>query len=199
VITLQWLSISGGAYLIGSVPFGIIFTRWIKGIDPRQHGSKNIGFSNVLRIAGWLPGLLTLAGDMGKGFLSVVIAKMFVTEDELVMLISGVAAILGHNHSIFLRFRGGKGVATGFGVLLGLNLWMGISLLLLWIAIVALWRITALGAIACYGLLPAVAWWFEGKASYLIFAFIISFLILARHRENIVRLWEGMEHTLGKP
>lgn len=199
MITLQWISITGGAYLIGSIPFGVLFTRWIRGMDPRQHGSKNIGFSNVLRIAGWLPGLLTLAGDMGKGFLSVVVARTFVAEDELLMLFSGVAVILGHNHPVFLKFRGGKGVATGFGVLLGINLSMGISLLVLWIIIVGLLRISVLGAIACYGLLPGVVWWFGGKTSYLIFAFVISFMILSRHKENMVRLWKGVEHPLGKP
>jgi acyl phosphate:glycerol-3-phosphate acyltransferase len=199
VITLQWASITGGAYLIGSIPFGIIFTRWINGIDPREHGSKNIGFSNVLRIAGWLPGLLTLVGDIGKGFLAVVIARTFVAEDELLMLFSGVAVVLGHNHPVFLQFRGGKGVATGFGVLLGINLLMGISLLLLWIIIVGLLRISALGAIACFSLLPAFAWWFEGTISYLVFSFIISFMILTRHRENIARLWKGVEPKLGKP
>ena len=197
--TFQWMMITAGAYLLGSIPFGLIFTRWISGIDPRQHGSKNIGFSNVLRIAGWLPGILTLTGDMGKGVLSVIVAGILSTGDELALLIAGLAAVLGHNHSIFLKFKGGKGVATGFGVLLGLNPWMGISLLILWVLVVSIWRISALGAITCFGLLPIVTWWFEQKASYLIFSFAISFIILGRHRENIVRLCKGMEPKLGGP
>lgn len=193
---LELILVAGGAYLLGSIPFGVLFCRWLRGLDPLEHGSKNIGFTNVLRIAGWFPGLLTLTGDMGKGFLSVTMARQL-NGEEMVMLIAGLAVVLGHNHSLFLRCRGGKGVATGFGALLGLNPLIGFVLLTLWAAVVGIWRISSLGAIICFALLPGVIWWFEQKAAYLIFAFILSMMILLRHRSNMVRLWQGVEQKLG--
>lgn len=193
---LETILIVAGAYLLGSVPFGVIFTRGLSGIDPREHGSRNIGFTNVLRVAGWGPGLLTLIGDMGKGYLSVAVAQKAIG-DERVMMMAGLASVLGHNYPLFLKLKGGKGVATGFGVLLGLVPMIGIITLILWGSVVGVWRFSSLGAIVCFALLPIIVHLFQREVSYVIFAVVLSLMILIRHRSNIVRLRQGVEPKIG--
>ncbi len=193
---LEMILLAAGAYLLGSVPFGVIFSRWLEGIDPQEHGSRNIGFTNVLRVAGWGPGLLTLIGDMGKGYLSVAVAQKAIG-DERVMMMAGLASVLGHNYPLFLKLKGGKGVATGFGVLLGLMPMIGIITLILWGSVVGVWRFSSLGAIVCFILLPIIVLLFQREISYVIFAVVLSLMILIRHRSNIVRLRQGVEPKIG--
>ena len=193
---LEMILLAAGAYLLGSVPFGVMITRLLKGIDPREHGSRNIGFTNVLRVAGWGPGLLTLIGDMGKGYLSVAVAQKAIG-DERVMMMAGLASVLGHNYPLFLKLKGGKGVATGFGVLLGLMPLIGMITLILWGSVVGVWRFSSLGAIVCFILLPIIVLLFQREISYVIFAVVLSLLILIRHRSNIVRLRQGVEPKIG--
>ena len=193
-MTPEAILMIGGAYLLGSIPFGLLFCQWLSDLDPRQHGSKNIGFTNVLRVAGWLPGLLTLAGDMGKGLLCVIIASKLTSEN--IILLSGLWVVLGHNYPLFLKLKGGKGVATGFGVILGINPLAGVILLILWAATVSIFRISSAGAITAFLLLPAVTWWLKPEKPYLGFAFILSIMVLVRHRSNIARLWHGQEPRL---
>ena len=184
------------AYLLGAVPFGILFSKWIGGIDPREHGSRNIGFTNVLRTAGWVPGLLTLAGDMGKGVLSVAVARQLSVADW-VPLVSGVASVLGHNYSVFLKFKGGKGVATGLGSVLGLDPRIGGCLILVWVAIAGIFRYSSLAALCAFLLLPVIVFWIRNQIDYLVFSFALSAMIVVRHRGNLVRLWKGIEPRLG--
>jgi len=193
---LEMILLAAGAYLLGSVPFGVMITRLLKGIDPREHGSRNIGFTNVLRVAGWGPGLLTLIGDMGKGYLSVAVAQKAIG-DERVMMMAGLASVLGHNYPLFLKLKGGKGVATGFGVLLGLMPLIGMITLILWGSVVGVWRFSSLGAIVCFILLPIIVLLFQREISYVIFAVVLSLMILIRHRSNIVRLRQGVEPKIG--
>ena len=193
---LEMILLAAGAYLLGSVPFGVMITRLLKGIDPREHGSRNIGFTNVLRVAGWGPGLLTLIGDMGKGYLSVAVAQKAIG-DERVMMMAGLASVLGHNYPLFLKLKGGKGVATGFGVLLGLMPLIGMITLILWGSVVGVWRFSSLGAIVCFILLPIIVLLFQREISYVVFAVVLSLLILIRHRSNIVRLRQGVEPKIG--
>jgi glycerol-3-phosphate acyltransferase PlsY len=193
---IEAVLVIGGAYLLGSIPFGVIFSRWLKGIDPREQGSRNIGFTNVLRTAGRLPGGLTLIGDMGKGTISVVLVRILFP-DERLMLIAGLASVLGHNHSLFLKLKGGKGVATGMGVLLGLDPRLGLMTIAVWVAVVLIWRFSSLGAIVSFGVLPAVAWLFHPNLRYLLFSIVISLMVLVRHRSNMVRLWQGVESKIG--
>ena len=184
------------AYGVGSIPFGILFSKLIRGIDPREHGSRNIGFSNVLRSAGWFPGILTLIGDMGKGFLIVLVAReLFKSED--IMLWAGVTAVLGHNFSLFLRLKGGKGVATGFGVLLGSDPRIGLILIAIWGLVMAVLRYSSLGAIISYLMLPFVVWWYDLRFEYWVFSVSLALIILLGHRSNISRLWRGVEPKLG--
>lgn len=171
-------------------------TRTFSGIDSREHGSRNIGFTNVLRVAGWGPGLLTLVGDMGKGYLSVAMAQKAIG-DERVMMMAGLASVLGHNYPLFLKLKGGKGVATGLGVLLGLVPMIGTITLILWGSVVGVWRFSSLGAIVCFILLPIIVYLVQREASYVIFAVVLSLMILIRHRSNMMRLWHGVETKIG--
>ena len=193
----EWAISLLGAYLVGSIPFGVLFSRWLSGLDPREHGSRNIGFSNVLRVSGWRSGILTLVGDFGKGFFPVVISRA-IWGDSPIVLGTGLAAFLGHTHSLYLMFRGGKGVATGFGVLVGLYPLIGSVLLMVWGVLVGLSRISSVGAIACFSLLPFIIWWFVGQTLDLIVASLLSSIVLIRHRTNIIRLWNGVEPKLGR-
>ena len=194
---MEWAISLLAAYLVGSIPFGVVFSRGMSGLDPREHGSRNIGFSNVLRISGWRSGVLTLVGDVGKGFLPVVLSRA-ILGDSPIVLWTGLAAFLGHTHSIFLRLRGGKGVATGFGVLVGLYPLIGSILVMVWGILVGLSRISSVGAIICFALLPFIIWWFIGQPFDLVVASVLSFIVLIRHRSNIIRLWNGVEPRLGR-
>jgi glycerol-3-phosphate acyltransferase PlsY len=184
------------AYLAGAVPFGILFSRWLRGIDPREHGSRNIGFTNVLRTAGRVPGILTLVGDMGKGALAVMVARQ-VAGEGWVPVLSGAAAVLGHNYPVTLGFRGGKGVATGFGAVLGLDPAIGGCVLAVWLAVAALFRYSSLAALCAFVLLPVIVFFLRNQIDYLVFSFGLSAMILIRHRANILRLWKGTEPKLG--
>lgn len=184
-----------GAYLLGSVPFGLIFARSLSGIDPRFEGSGNIGFTNVLRSAGWAAGLLTLIGDMGKGAAAVYLARTL-SGDAPVLFASGVGAVVGHNFPVWLRFKGGKGVATGLGVLLAADPWIGLGAVAVWAGVVSATRISSLGAIVSFLLLP-VAWWLKEGTEFLWFAVCLCGLILVRHRSNILRLRQGVEPRMG--
>ena len=184
------------AYGVGSIPFGILFSKLIRGIDPREHGSRNIGFSNVLRSAGWFPGILTLIGDMGKGFLIVLVARELFKSEDL-MLWAGVTVVLGHNFSLFLRLKGGKGVATGFGALLGSDPRIGLILIAIWGLVVAVFRYSSLGAIISYLMLPFVVWWYDLRFEYLVFSVSLGFIIILGHHSNISRLRRGVEPKLG--
>ena len=180
------------AYVAGSIPFGVLISRWMAGVDPRKAGSGNIGFTNVLRVAGRGAGLLTLMGDMGKGYLVVELQRSISTE-ELWIWLAGVCVVLGHNYSVFLQWKGGKGVATGLGALYGINPFLGWAVGILWAASVLLWRYSSLGAIISFGLLPILVLLLSPGMVPFIFSLIFTGLILVKHRSNIQRLRAGSE------
>jgi len=184
-------------YLLGAIPVGIFAGRALGGIDPREAGSRNIGFTNVLRVAGKAAGVVTLIGDMGKGALAVLIARhlLGVTGSDW-ELAAGGAAILGHMFPVFLRFKGGKGVATAF-VLLAADWTVGGSLLVVWLMSAAIWRISSLAALLAFGSLPPWVWLFHPTAPMAIFAIGTTVLIVYGHRDNISRLLAGTETTIG--
>jgi acyl phosphate:glycerol-3-phosphate acyltransferase len=185
-------------YFLGSIPVGVLAARWIAGVDPRKVGSRNIGFTNVLRVAGNSAGVLTLLGDMGKGVAAVLAARLFLgagAEDWIVA--AGGLAILGHVYSIFLRFAGGKGVATAFGVVVGLDPILGGSLIVIWLISLALWKTSSLAAIIAFGTLPVLTWIRHPEPVMVSFAMGVSALIYYRHAENIRRLMRGAEPKFG--
>jgi glycerol-3-phosphate acyltransferase PlsY len=186
--------LSAAAFLIGSIPTGQLIAV-SKGIDLRMTGSGNIGATNVLRTTGKLPALLTLFGDALKGALAVWLARFFDAGVRLEGVI-GLLAILGHNFSIFLNFRGGKGVATSLGVLGVFAPVAALVTVLVWLATVLVTRYSSLGAIVSFSLLPLSIVVLDAKEKLPI-AVIISIIVLLRHKDNIRRLMQGTESKVG--
>lgn len=179
------------SYLIGSFPTGPLLAR-LKGKDLRKAGSGNIGATNVYRVLGRGMAAVTLMGDTGKGLLPVLLAKSL-DLDTLWISAVGLSAFLGHLYPVYLRFSGGKGVATAWGVFLGLDLRVALITLALWIIVFAITRISSLSAL-CGTLALAVATWFLTDDRYFItLALLISLFMYYRHRGNIKRLIEGRE------
>ena len=184
-------------YLLGAVPFGVVISKAMGLPDPRTVGSKNVGFTNVLRVSGKTAGILTLIGDMGKGWV-MGFAAMQVLQDEWAILTVALAPFLGHLFSPFLGFKGGKGVATALGSVLGVAPLIGLLLLLAWIGAVALWRYSSGGALTAFGLFPILAVLVRPTAPFILFSVVVSGLVLLKHKGNIERLWKGTESKMGQ-
>ena len=184
-------------YVLGGIPFGIVVSKALGLPDPRTVGSKNIGFTNVLRVSGKKAGILTLLSDFGKGWVCAWVAMHWLTVESYIMVVA-FAPILGHMFSPFLGFKGGKGVATAVGVVLGLSPSIGLLLLLIWLGAVAIWRYSSGGALAAFGCFPIVTIVNEQRQEFFIFSLVISALIWIKHKDNIVRLWRGTESKMGK-
>jgi acyl phosphate:glycerol-3-phosphate acyltransferase len=184
-------------YLLGAIPFGIVVSKAIGLPDPRTVGSKNVGFTNVLRVSGKTAGILTLLGDMGKGWMLSWAAMQWLTVEWFIMVVA-LSPILGHLFSPFLGFKGGKGVATALGAVLGLSPSIGLLLLLIWLGAVAIWRYSSGGALAAFACLPVVAIVNEQRQEFLVFSLLVSGLIWTKHKDNIVRLWKGTESKIGQ-
>lgn len=185
------------AFVLGSIPFGII-TAKVKGVDLKKVGSGNIGATNVLRSLGKWPAVITLLGDILKGTLAVAIGKYSGVEPLYEGLI-GIAAISGHSFSIFLGFKGGKGVATSLGVLLMYTPHVALITLVVWIGVVLFTKYSSLGAIVSFALLPLniILFDFQDKTKFFI-SILISLFIIIRHKDNIRRLMKGTERKIGQ-
>lgn len=185
------------AFVLGSIPFGII-TAKVKGIDLKKVGSGNIGATNVLRSLGRWPAVITLLGDILKGTLAVAIGKYSGVEPLYEGLI-GIAAISGHSFSIFLGFKGGKGVATSLGVLLMYTPHVALVTLIVWIGVVLFTKYSSLGAIVSFALLPLNIMLFDFQdKTKIIISILISLFIIIRHKDNIRRLMKGTERKIGQ-
>ena len=184
-------------YLIGSIPFGVVVSHLLGVTDPRTAGSKNVGFTNVLRVSGRNAGILTLIGDIGKGWFAGWVGTL-IFHHESAMLLVALASIVGHLHSVFLGFKGGKGVATALGAVLGVAPWVGLTLMGIWVGAVWLWKYSSGGALVAFGLFPLVAVMFHRSWLFVGFACVVSLLIWGRHKENLIRLWSGTESRIGQ-
>jgi glycerol-3-phosphate acyltransferase PlsY len=186
------------SYLIGAIPFGILFTNLFSRVDVRTVGSGNIGATNVLRAAGKKAAVLTLLADALKGYLPVLIAQALFQEATITALV-GAASILGHNFPIYLKFKGGKGVATGYGVILAIAPWIGLLCLLAWLVAALIWRYSSLAALISFACYPIATFITATSASrpYQLLSLCIFGLIYYRHRENIRRLVAGIEPKIG--
>jgi glycerol-3-phosphate acyltransferase PlsY len=184
------------AYLLGSVSFAIVVSRVLALPDPRSYGSKNPGATNVLRSGSKLAAVLTLLGDAGKGWLAVWVAAAVsggATVDGLAAPLAGLAVFVGHLYPVFHRFRGGKGVATAGGVLLGFDPWLGLATVATWVVFVLFFRISSLAALAAALFASFYAWWLFGLRPLLAAVLAIALLLVWRHRGNIGRLAAGTE------
>ena len=191
------------AYLLGSIPFGLLIVKMGRGKDIRESGSGNIGAANVARNAGYGAGILTLLLDAGKGYAAVWIAMRWSHGELRWMVAAAVAAVVGHIFPVWLGFHGGKGVATTLGVFLPIS-WQAIAAAaVLWLVLVIFWRYSSLGSIVAAAALPGFLYllYAPGHAPpdfMTLSALFISLLVLAKHRANIVRLIAGEESRLGK-
>jgi glycerol-3-phosphate acyltransferase PlsY len=185
------------AYLLGSVPFGVLIARARGGVDLRRVGSGNIGATNVLRAVGKGAAALTLLGDIGKGAAAVGLGRWFSVSPTVLAMIA-LAAVIGHLLPVFAGFRGGKGVATTLGVVLATMPAVGSLLLLIWLTVAAVWRYSSLAALVASAVLPVLAWSLDGRPPMVVLGAALFLFVLVRHRENIVRLWQGTEGKVGQ-
>ena len=184
-------------YVSGSIPFGLLIAKASKGVDVRGIGSGNIGATNVLRAAGKGAAALTLALDMLKGWAPVALGRVVGASDALVAGVA-LAAFLGHLYPIFLRFRGGKGVATFLGVLLALLPTVAFMAVGVWLLVAAVFRYSSLADLVAAAASPLLVWLLDGRRDFVALAVVLSGFILIRHRENMRRLLAGEERRIGR-
>lgn len=180
------------AYLIGSIPTGLLLSKAF-GVDIRTIGSGNIGATNVYRTLGRKVGAMTLLGDCLKGLLPVLAARHLGLTEPWVATV-GLAAFLGHVYTIFLGFKGGKGVATALGVFLGLSLFSVLLALALFIGVLLKWRYVSLGSIVAAAAIPVIVAVFDRRLLLIAVTAVISCIVILKHRENIRRLLDGTEN-----
>jgi glycerol-3-phosphate acyltransferase PlsY len=188
------------AYLLGSIPSGLLVARALGGPDPRRQGSGNLGAANVCRGLGRKAGALTLLGDVAKGALPVALARLTLTslgawQDTGVALVAA-AAVAGHVLPLYLGFKGGKAVATTFGVVAVLVPWAALNLAVVYLLALSQTRIFSISALICAWLLPVAVGLFSDSKAYLLLAGALSGLILVCHRENLERFFRGEEPRL---
>ena len=172
-------------YLVGSLPFALIVHNLMSTSDPRQTGSKNPGATNMYRVAGPQAGVMTFIGDFLKGFIPIFLLLEF---DLIVLYLMSFFILAGHMFSIFNKFKGGKGVATSFGSLFAVNLMLGTALIIVWLAVFVLKRISGLAAVISFILLPFIVYLIIGSNDFIVVSIFHSIIILINHRKNIKEL-----------
>jgi glycerol-3-phosphate acyltransferase PlsY len=188
------------AYLLGSVSFAVVMSKVFGLADPRTYGSGNPGATNVLRSGKKAAAALTLLGDAAKGWLAVFLAIRFAPHDGqglLMVALVALAVFLGHVFPVFLKFKGGKGVATALGVLLALSLWMGLAVLATWLLVAVVFRYSSLAALVAAIAAPVYAMLFHLRIELVVATAIMSLLLIWRHKSNIQNLLTGKESRIG--
>lgn len=188
-------------YLLGSIPFAYLAGKILKGIDIREHGSKNIGATNVSRVLGKGYGISVFFLDFCKGLLPVLLAGYFFKNHGnllVIKILSGLSAVCGHMWTVFLDFKGGKGVATSSGVMIGLIPKSMVIVFIIWICIVSVFHYISLGSIVASTLLPVCVFFIEKDKMLFIFTLIMSIIIIYKHKANIKRLLSGTENKIGE-
>jgi acyl phosphate:glycerol-3-phosphate acyltransferase len=189
------------SYLIGSVSFAVVTSRLFKLPDPRTFGSKNPGATNVLRTGKKAAAALTLLGDAAKGWLAVFLALHFAPGyglGDTAIAACVLAVFLGHVYPVFFGFQGGKGVATALGILLALNVWLGLALFATWLATTLIWRISSLSALIAALCAPLYAWFLLPSKTVVAGVLVLSILLVWRHQSNIRNLLSGRESAIGR-
>ena len=192
------------AYLLGAIPTGLLVGRLAKGVDVRQHGSGNVGATNVVRVVGKAAGFLVLLVDAAKGWLPVALLAPLATTwgvsvaPEKVKILLGLASVAGHVWNPFLQFQGGRGVATGLGVLAGLDLRVALGSLGVWVLVALTTRYVSVASISAAFSVPFLMIWIGSPTLWILGGVGVSLIIISRHRPNILRLLHGEEHRFGK-
>lgn len=184
------------AYLLGSLSFAVIVSRAMRLPDPRSFGSGNPGATNMLRTGRKTAAALTLLGDALKGWVAVMLARTLAPQFDLpegIVLLCALAVFIGHIFPVFFQFKGGKGVATALGVLLGLNPWLGLACLATWLFIAGIFRISSLAALTTAALAPVYTGLLMGWGNTSIAVLAIALLLLYRHKSNLIKLMSGQE------
>ena len=198
MLILKCVLVAVIGYMLGNISTGVLISRAFGAGDIRKHGSGNSGTTNVLRTLGWLPSVLTLAGDCLKGYVACMIGRWLA--GDLGMLLGGLCAILGHDFPVFLGFKGGKGIATSLGLILAIDPWLALALLAVEIVVVAFTRYMSIASFVttlAFPILTAIL--YTQRANYplfVLFACLASLLSLFCHRENFRRLLRGEENRL---
>lgn len=188
------------AYLLGSIPFAVVSSKLFGLADPRSYGSGNPGATNVLRSGNKLAALTTLLGDGAKGWLAVFLVGRLAPHlglAELAIASAGLAAFLGHLFPVFLKFKGGKGVATAAGVLLALSPWLGLAVMGVWLVVAVVTRYSSLAALLAALSAPALSAWMGGVNGQLFMVSLLALALIIKHRANIQRLLAGTESRIG--
>lgn len=186
-------------YFIAAIPFGLVLTKTFAGKDIREHGSKNIGATNVTRIAGKKLGFFTLILDGLKGAIMLMIARFAFYESSflhLFLVLVAATAVVGHIYPIYLNYKGGKGVATSIATLLALDFTVGFLVICFWIMFFMLWRISAIASMIAIFSSIILSWAYNAPASQIIFCVFLFILIVIRHKENIARMLMGEEKKM---
>lgn len=193
----EWIFVVA-AYLLGSVAFGIIVSKMFGLPDPRTVGSGNPGATNVMRSGKKAAAVLTLLGDAGKGWLMVWLAQHYGLTQPWVCAVA-ISVFFGHLYPVFYGFKGGKGVATAAGILLAIWPWLGVSVMATWVLAFAMWRVSSLSALIAAGFAPIYAAAFFGFNIVTATVFVLSAMLVWRHKTNIRKLLDGTEAGFGKP
>ncbi|MDB4138847.1 glycerol-3-phosphate 1-O-acyltransferase PlsY [Methylophilaceae bacterium] len=185
------------AYFIGSLSFGIIISYFFKLSDPRTTGSRNPGATNVMRTGNKVAALLTLLGDMLKATIVITVAN-YMNLSEIHLAVISIAVLLGHIFPIYYKFRGGKGVATALGILLGINWMLALAVFFVWLFVFTIWRFSSLAAIVATFTAPIISYYLGFSSEILWLNIIISTIVIYRHKANITNLLNGKEHRFKK-
>lgn len=204
-VSLATLPLGLVGYLLGSIPFGLIFAKLFAGKDVREHGSGNIGATNVSRVVGPVAGILTLLLDAMKGAAAVWLAARLTDHASTAMILAGLAALLGHCFPVWLKFKGGKGVATALGIFIALSPLAALAAFVLFLIVTAFWRYVSLGSLSAAAAMPLLIYflWAPGHAPPLVITLgtlFATILIFYKHDANLQRLVDGTEpkYSLGK-
>ena len=185
------------SYLIGSISFGIIITKLIGVDNLRSLGSGNIGETNVLRTGNKVAALLTLLGDMLKATIVITVAN-YMNLSEIHLAVISIPVLLGHIFPVYYKFRGGKGVATALGILLGINWMLALAVFFVWLFVFTIWRFSSLAAIVATFTAPIISYYLGFSSEILWLNIIISTIVIYRHKANITNLLNGKEHRFKK-
>ncbi len=194
-MTSAWAAALLSAYLVGSFPTAYVLVKWLKRVDVRTVGSGNVGATNVARAAGFKAGLVVFILDALKGVVAVkVIAALGFPGERIGALLCGVAAVIGHIAPLWLRFRGGKGVATTMGVLISAMPGVSLICLLVWLAVFLFSRIVSIASILSLATMPIVQWGRHSQPREVALGALLALIVIAKHHANMARLLHGTEH-----